>query len=77
MSGENFPEIIKKSVYPEAGHFKKMHQDGEEVHSSLIPENKRRINLYKKMNGISGLNTSFLKKKREKRKKRELQTFKK
>lgn len=48
MSGENFLEIIKKSIYPEAGHFKKMHQDGEEVHSSLIPENKSRINLYKK-----------------------------
>ena len=35
MSVENFLKIIKKSVNPEAGHFKMMHQDNEEIQSIL------------------------------------------
>lgn len=35
MLEENFLKIIKKSVFPEGGHLKKMHQDNEEIHSTL------------------------------------------
>lgn len=40
MSVENFLKIIKKSVNPEAGHFKKMHQDMRRFSQFLILRNK-------------------------------------
>lgn len=76
MSGENFQEIIKKFVYPEAGHLKKMRQDGEEVHSSLIPGNKRQNKSLQK-NDVAWLDTSFFSAKNELAKKLEKKKAKK
>lgn len=43
MSVENFLKIIKKSVCPEARHFKKMQQDNEDIHSILNSQKQKKV----------------------------------